>query len=134
MGRGIRFRATIGGVSRTGTAGEDGWVLLEVPVTDKPQRVTLEWLKKGGQHLLSRDLYVDCEVGDDKQQARAKLNNLGYFADSDEDYEAAVHLFQRDYGIDEEWDRGSELPPRTKAKLREIYAGEFDASTPPREA
>jgi outer membrane protein OmpA-like peptidoglycan-associated protein len=132
LDRGIKYRAKIGGVWRSGTAGEDGWVSLEVLVSEEHQRVTFEWLKKGGQHLYRRDLYVDCETGDNERQARAKLNNLGYFTDSDEDYEAAVHLFQRDYGIDEEWERGNDLPPRTKAKLKEIYDGDFDASTPPR--
>jgi peptidoglycan hydrolase-like protein with peptidoglycan-binding domain len=128
----VPYRVTIGSATPESSTSQDGWVKLRLPKDQCVERVHLEWgqpTSDGGAFPYSLDLVIDCDVGDDRPQSIAKLNNIGYSVQEDKDYDAAVRQFQADYGLS---DRGCNadgtLPSATRDRLWSIYDEQCDAS------
>jgi hypothetical protein len=127
----VPFRVVISGTPEVTGTSPDGFATVPMPAFC-PASVTVEWggPGPGGKLLFSRDIVVDCDEGAQKQQSISKLTNVGYPAETDDEFDAAARAFQADYNIAEEGLSGGQLPPSTRARLDGIYAAKLDASRP----
>jgi hypothetical protein len=128
----VPYRLTIGsGAPLSGTS-LDGWVSVPIPKDSCPARIRLEWGKPksaGGAYPFAQDIVVACDIGAEKAQAMAKLNNIGYATNTPDAYTQAVLQFQKDYGVAEQGQiADGSLPPQTRAKLWGLYDGDCDAT------
>jgi hypothetical protein len=130
----VPFRVLFGDKIHCDGTSTDGWVIVFLPDSACPDTVRVEWgaVDDDGDYPLKLDVHVECGEGSERAQASAKLNNLGYLAVSDAQYDQAVRDFQRDYGIDESGLDGGQLPPRTRDRLASIFDADCNATRPPR--
>ena len=121
----------VGNASTSLRADGEGFVTFNLPPFC-PEQVALEWgaMNTSDPFPFSNLLFVDCNRGPAREQARAKLRNLGYPAE----LEFAVKSFQRDYLVDHAPEPrglvGGELPPETATRLQRIFEGDCNASFP----
>ena len=121
-GRSVPFRLSVTGTTGAVETTTTGWVEFATR-HGQCALVRLEWgdLLSDGSFPYQRDLALDCDQGPEREQARAKLHNLGYGIPSDTALEAAVEAFQRDYGIKETgMEPDGSLKPLTRERLAEI--------------
>jgi outer membrane protein OmpA-like peptidoglycan-associated protein len=127
---GAKYRATFPGDMSEGTSDTQAWIQIPVSAVACFEKITVQWGDTGiNGFIYSRDLLIDCASGDVKQQARAKLHNLGYQAEYFT-LEESVWAFQANYKIDGEYglDDDGNLPAKTKEMLWSIYENGCDAS------
>jgi hypothetical protein len=128
----VKYQIEISGQPEVTDTSSDGFVTIVLPPYC-PEKITVSWgeLPSAGGYLYSRDIVPDCAQGTDQEQTQAKLHNLGYPSETDEEFAAAVRAFQLDYQTgDDGLDQGA-LPKATRDKLDGLYAGDLDATRPP---
>jgi hypothetical protein len=123
-------RVTLPGETRELVADGEGFVTFLLPPACPPS-IGLDWGVAPGDQPLHADIAVDCSPRTDGSEAVARLQNLGYPAL--ENLELSVRAFQRAYQVDHRPQPigllfGTQLPPRTQAKLQAIFAGGCDAT------
>jgi outer membrane protein OmpA-like peptidoglycan-associated protein len=131
----VPCRMTLGSDVQEATASADGFVTFALPGLSCPDLAKLEWgvPEADGSFPFSREILVECEEGEERQQATAKLFNLGYPSFTDEEFAQAVKDFQFDYDIPEQGlTSGNALPAETRRRLFTIYATDCDATRPER--
>lgn len=117
----VKYRLYIGDTLQEGTS-KDGFVVADYP-SDRCVEFKVEWGEpdEGGNYLYHLNLAINCDEGTEKEQAVAKLHNIGYKMENK--YEDNVRAFQQDYKIEGEGGLldGEKLPPNTKRELWDIY-------------
>jgi outer membrane protein OmpA-like peptidoglycan-associated protein len=124
----VPYRLSFSGTTlKLGTT-VDGWVRHTLEPTMCFEYLDLEWgVLDSGNYPFRRAIAVQCSIGDERQQATARLHNLGYAAAGDK-YELAVMAFQSDYAIGEEGLLNGALRQKTQDALWSIYRNDYDAS------
>jgi outer membrane protein OmpA-like peptidoglycan-associated protein len=120
------YRVLSGGAEpASGQTQADGFVRLDLPFNG-PEQVEIEWGSDGpdGPFRFSRSIFVHPDKGDDAEQDRVRLHNLGY--DSESDMSTAARAFQVDYQVDHQpaplgLDNGA-LPEASRKRLNDIFA------------
>jgi peptidoglycan hydrolase-like protein with peptidoglycan-binding domain len=128
----VPYRVTIGSGTPLSATSFDGWVSLPIPKDTCPARIRMEWgqpKSAGGAYPFAQDIVVECDVGEEKAQSAAKLNNIGYTVGTADALAQAVIQFQQDYGVAEHGQQADgSLPPQTRAKLWALYDENCDAT------
>ena len=127
----VKYRLQIGDTLQKGIS-EDGFIVADYP-SDQCVECKVEWGEsdEAGNYLYLLNMAINCDEGPEKDQAIAKLHNIGYQMGNS--YEDNVKAFQRDYEIEGEDGllEGEKLPPNTKKELWDIYGiREANASQP----
>jgi hypothetical protein len=128
----VPYRVTMGSTPGVRASSTDGWVKIPLPKDKCLDTVRIEWGTSGSTSdrlPFFLDLMVDCDVGEERAQTRAKLNNIGYSVSTDEQLGGAVTQFQADYGLSEHGcNPDGSLPAKTRARLWAIYDRKCDAT------
>jgi outer membrane protein OmpA-like peptidoglycan-associated protein len=130
---GTYYRVLAGGAEpAAGQADDKGFVRLDLPMGGDHQ-IEVEWgaEEPDGHYPFVRTFFTNSDDGDDAEQDRMRLHNLGY--DTETDFAAAACAFQLDYGVDDKpTPKGLEngaLPADSRARLNDIFGSrECDAS------
>ena len=131
------YRIVSGGAEpAAGQADDKGFIRLDLPM-DGPDQVEVAWgaEEPDGDYPYTRSFFVHPDEGDDSQQDRIRLHNLGY--DTETDFAAAACAFQLDYGVDNQpGPKGLEksaLPADSRKRLNAIF-GSLDCDASPGDA
>jgi outer membrane protein OmpA-like peptidoglycan-associated protein len=119
------YRILTGGAEpASGQADADGFITLDLPMGG-PSQIDVEWGSDdpAGPFRFARSFFVHPDQGDDGEQDRIRLHNLGY--DTEADFAAAAIAFQTDYQVDDQpepagLDNGV-LPDASRKRLHDIF-------------
>jgi outer membrane protein OmpA-like peptidoglycan-associated protein len=120
------YRIVEGGAEpASGQTQSDGFITLALP-SGGPDQIDIEWGADaaGGPFRFARSIFVHPDDGDDAEQDRVRLHNLGY--DSHGDFVTACRAFQIDYQVDDDPAPlgppvDGALPPASRKRLHEIF-------------
>ena len=127
----VPYRLTLEGEQGFEEKSGSGWVEIELEPDQRSAQIYLEWgdPDSDGKFPYAREFHLEPEDSPERELAKAKLHNLGYPAEGDEEFEAAVCAFQKAHGIEEQGvEAGGVLPPQTREKLWAISEQDCDAS------